>query len=313
MTTFEGTGKRLNQGDIGKAAKAIGIETAVLLSFLEVEAAGRGFDARNRVKILTEAHIFYSNLTGELRKKAVAMGIAYAKWRPGSYNFDVYKRFAQMITLAPTAAFLSTSYGLGQIMGFNHKAAGHRSAKAMFEDAKRGEYEQLMQLVTLMNSWGMAEMLKPGSDFTNPDSWRAAARKYNGKSYAKHGYHEKMAEAYLKHSGKKPGVITHVSKVLRKGVKGEAVRNLQADLQSLGFVFKQGVDGRFGSETYMHVAAFQRENGLNVDGVAGRKTLKLLKEKVQQLKVDKSPSPPVFDKKSGLLYLIVAILKGLLK
>ena len=49
---FVGTGRRLAQGDVGDAARVLGIETAVLLAFLEVEAAGRGFGSKNRPKML---------------------------------------------------------------------------------------------------------------------------------------------------------------------------------------------------------------------------------------------------------------------
>ena len=311
---FQGTGKRLSSGDVGKAAKQIGIETAVLLAFLEVEAAGRGFDNQNRVKILPEAHIFYRNLKGALRSIAVSTGIAYAKWKPGAYNFDKYKRFKAMIDLNAIAAYLSTSYGLGQIMGFNHKAAGHSTAQQMFETAQQGEYEQLVQLVTLMKSWGMASMLSNG-DFTNPNAWRNAAKKYNGGGYAKHGYHIKLARAYVKHisSLSKDGVILKVSSVLKFGAKSEAVRNLQTDLQALGYKFEFGIDGRFGREMERHVKSFQNMNDLTVDGFAGEKTLAKISEAVQQLKVDKTPEPPVFDKKADWVSLIIAIVQGIFK
>jgi hypothetical protein len=49
---FLGTGRRFAAGDLGHAARRLGVETAVLLAFLEVEAAGRGFDGRNRPKML---------------------------------------------------------------------------------------------------------------------------------------------------------------------------------------------------------------------------------------------------------------------
>lgn len=307
---FTGTGKRLSSGDVGKAAKQIGIETAVLLAFLEVEAAGRGFDNLNRPKMLFEPHIFWRKLSGQLRLTAAALGIAYARWKPGNYPRESYTRLNKAINIAEEPAFLSASYGLGQIMGFNHKVAGHASAKEMFETAKQGEYEQLVQLVTLMKSWGMASMLRPGRDYSDPDNWRKAVSKYNGSGYAKNAYHIKAARAYTKHSGRANSVVNTVSNVLRLGSRSEAVRNLQSDLQSLGFVFESGVDGRFGPETELHVKTFQDKNSLTVDGFAGDKTLAKISKAVQQLKVDKSPEPPVFDKKGGWGALITAILQG---
>ena len=310
---FQGTGKRLSSGDVGKAAKQIGIETAVLLAFLEVEAAGRGFDNLNRPKMLFEPHLFWRKLSGQLRSTAASLGLAYARWKPGSYPRESYTRLTKAIDIAEEPAFLSASYGLGQIMGFNHKVAGHVTAKQMFETAKQGEYEQLVQLVTLMKSWGMASMLRPGRDYSNPDNWRKAVSKYNGSGYAKNAYHIKAARAYVKHSGRANFAPKKVSNVLKRGSKGELVRNLQADLQSLGYEFVTGIDGRFGNETYENVSNFQADNGLTVDGFAGDKTLAKIAEKVAQLEVDKSPELPVFDKKTDWVSLITAIIQGFFK
>lgn len=310
---FQGTGKRLQAGDVGKAARQIQIETAVLLAFLEVEAAGRGFDNFNRPKMLFEPHVFWRNLSGALRSTAARLGLAYARWKPGNYPRESYTRLQAAINVAEEPAFLSASCGLGQIMGFNHAIAGNRTAKEMFETAKKGEFEQLVQLVTLMKSWRMNEMLRPGLDYTNPETWVPAVRKYNGSGFRKNNYHVKAANAYKKHSGQTVSVVNQVSPVLKIGSKGEPVRNLQADLETLGYTFKSGVDGRFGPETEKHVKGFQNMNGLTVDGYAGEKTLKKIAQQIETLKVDKSPEMPVFDKQTHWLSLIAAILKGLFK
>ena len=72
--------------------------------------------------------------------------------------------------------------------------------------------------------------------------------------------------------------------VLRYGDKGEAVRELQRDLQKLGYGLGPcGVDGDFGSATKAAVEKFQLEHGIGVDGICGAKTWpaieKALKEK----------------------------------
>lgn len=64
--------------------------------------------------------------------------------------------------------------------------------------------------------------------------------------------------------------------ILRRGDTGKAVRKLQ---RSLGFT-GDDVDGLFGPATQRAVGAFQRANGLAVDGVVGRNTRGALK--VQQ-------------------------------
>ena len=59
---------------------------------------------------------------------------------------------------------------------------------------------------------------------------------------------------------------------IRKGDKGEAVRNLQEALVHRGYLRKSEIDGDFGVITLGAVLAFQLENGLEVDGVAGAYT-----------------------------------------
>lgn len=60
---------------------------------------------------------------------------------------------------------------------------------------------------------------------------------------------------------------------LRKGATGEYVTLLQTMLIQRGYsVGATGADGKFGTNTFNAVKAFQRDNGLVVDGVVGRNT-----------------------------------------
>ena len=67
------------------------------------------------------------------------------------------------------------------------------------------------------------------------------------------------------------GVSASVSwPVLRKGSRGEAVRELQQKLMELGYdLGVYGADGIFGKKTVAAVKAFQRDCGIKVDGIAG--------------------------------------------
>lgn len=304
---FTGTGKRLAQGDVGSVARMVGMETAALLAVLEVEAAGRGFDTKNRPKMLRETHVFYRELgAGALRNAAVKAGLATAKWTR-NYSADSYPDLQRMLKMNETAALRSCSWGLGQIMGFNHGAAGHRSALEMVQVAMQGERQQLQQLANLVNDWGLVAALK-GKDLSKADSWRAFAKRYNGSGYATHNYHGKLAAAYRKHKSKDdmavPTTPAHdpISKVLRRNMKGEAVRNLQSDLARLGYVFTLGIDGRYGPETERLVRAFQQANRLQADGIAGRDTLAAIAKALEAIEtkvpIDATPVPD-FDKKAN--------------
>ena len=65
--------------------------------------------------------------------------------------------------------------------------------------------------------------------------------------------------------------IAPVQPILRKGCRGESVKELQERLNYLGYSCGV-VDGIFGDDTKDAVKAFQAERGLAVDGVVGPKT-----------------------------------------
>ena len=66
-------------------------------------------------------------------------------------------------------------------------------------------------------------------------------------------------------------------KTIRVGDNGEEVREMQRKLTELGY-YAGDIDGRFGNQTRRSVERFQHNNGLGVDGIAGRRTLTVLFE-----------------------------------
>ena len=63
--------------------------------------------------------------------------------------------------------------------------------------------------------------------------------------------------------------------MLTSGSQGEQVKKLQQRLADLGF-YTGKVDGDYGKGTRQAVTVFQSQHGLDADGIAGEKTLKLL-------------------------------------
>ena len=59
--------------------------------------------------------------------------------------------------------------------------------------------------------------------------------------------------------------------MLYRGCTGDAVKTLQEKLNAKGFD-SGNVDGIFGAKTYAAVTAFQKANGLGVDGIVGKLT-----------------------------------------
>lgn len=66
-----------------------------------------------------------------------------------------------------------------------------------------------------------------------------------------------------------------VDRMLKKGMSGADVMALQIRLNALGYDCGTA-DGVFGKKTEAAVKAFQTDNGLKTDGIAGPKTLELL-------------------------------------
>lgn len=67
------------------------------------------------------------------------------------------------------------------------------------------------------------------------------------------------------------------SRILKKGMSGNDVKELQNRLIALGYSLpKYGADGDYGTETVNAVKAFQKDKGLTVDGEFGPKSLAAL-------------------------------------
>lgn len=64
-----------------------------------------------------------------------------------------------------------------------------------------------------------------------------------------------------------------LTRLLKKGCKGDDVKELQKKLMSLGYKLpKYGADGDFGSETDKYVRQFQVDKKLKADGIVGKDT-----------------------------------------
>ncbi|MBB6177513.1 peptidoglycan hydrolase-like protein with peptidoglycan-binding domain [Anoxybacillus tengchongensis] len=68
---------------------------------------------------------------------------------------------------------------------------------------------------------------------------------------------------------------------LREGNRGQAVKDLQTKLQRLGYNIGT-IDGVYGKQTTEAVRSFQKANGLEVDGIAGKITYNAIEHMLQQ-------------------------------
>ena len=73
---------------------------------------------------------------------------------------------------------------------------------------------------------------------------------------------------------------------LRRGSKGDAIRELQTMLDKLGYDLGPcGIDGDFGKATEAAVRSFQSDHRLTVDGIAGPATYGELEKSVNAISV----------------------------
>lgn len=192
---FQGKAKRLDDVDLPWAGKMISVGEDEIHAIMDVEARGSGFDAKGRPAMLYEPHVFWRLLgPGEKRNAAVKKGLAYEKWGTMAYPRDSsYPRLIEAMKIDEEVALQSASWGMGQVMGFNHKAAGYPSAKAMVTAFLDDEETHLFAMIRFIIASGLDDELRR-------HDWRGFARGYNGPGFEKNGYDKKLAAAFAKWS-----------------------------------------------------------------------------------------------------------------
>ena len=178
---------KLVEADYAAVAARHNVETAAVKAIAKVESGGRsGFDAENRPKILFEAHLFRKFTKRRFDKTHPHLSMAYPASRE-FYKWDQYARLYEALLLDPHAAVSAASWGMFQVMGFNHNGwlDPISFAVAMFV----GEANHLKSFEAFCSANGV---WKPLAD----KDWAAVAKAYNGKDYATNAYDTKMKAAF---------------------------------------------------------------------------------------------------------------------
>lgn len=275
---FKGAAKRLDDIDIPRIGAQIGVGEDELHAFMDVEAAGSGFDSQGRPKMLFEPHRFYWNLPPSKRPIAEKAGLAYPTWKPGKYPKDSYPRLMKAIEIDYQAALESASWGLTQIMGENHQMVGYPTAEAMVLAFMADEENHLAAAVQFLIASGIDDDLRA-------HRWDVVARVYNGPKYKVHGYDTRLKAAFQRWQRiadtpydpeaepQAVVVVPEKSKYpeVQVGSTGFVVKHLQETLRDLNYPVG-AIDGKFGTTTRGVVLMFQSDNGLKADGIVGDRT-----------------------------------------
>lgn len=169
-----------------KIAAELGVEPAVIRAILHVESGGKGFstgpDGKPRMIIRFEPHIFRrrtEDATGnEIPAPAVVHGSQASEWGA----------LAAAAKLHRASAYESCSYGSGQVMGFNHKRGGYKTAEEMFVALSRSETAHLQMVAGFFRTDPKILAAARAKD------WLTIANRYNG--YGQVGYDKKIAARY---------------------------------------------------------------------------------------------------------------------
>lgn len=255
---------KVARNSIIQAAWERGLDPAAVLAVAEVESGGRALalvEGRLEPLIRWEGHYFHRRLPSYLREVARANGLSHpqagaipnppdqpARWR-------LLKRAEAMNR---DAAWESTSWGIGQVMGASWRRMGYRDVAPLVAEAREG----ILGQARLMTCFIAATRL---NDPLEREDWAAFACGYNGPNYRQNAYDTKLEQSFKRHAPDTP---------LFPGAIGARVRRLQTALA--GYHPQIKPDGRFGPLTEAALFRFQAEKGLKVDGIAGPQTFRAL-------------------------------------
>ena len=156
---FEGKAKPLSATGLEAATARLGVDAPALWAVLTVETSGCGFLPDRRPKILFERHWFSRLTQGQFNAQApdISNATSGGYGAGGAFQYD---RLAKAIALNRTAALKSTSWGLGQVMGFNAAKVGFANVNALVTASQESEDAQLGAMVAFIDQANLAQTKK---------------------------------------------------------------------------------------------------------------------------------------------------------
>ena len=238
---FRGTALPLDQEGMAEVIDRMQVRAAELWAVLNVETRGCGFLPDRRPLILFERHVF----SRETNRQFDTSHPDISNRTAGGYGAGgaaQYERLQRALALDRKAALRSTSWGIGQVMGFNAKIAGYADVEEMVTAMTVSESQQLLGMAGEITHNKLDRALRA-------HDWSAFARGYNGPKYAKNSYDTRLAAAHQKYTlGPLPDLV---------------VRAAQIYLSYLGY-HPGPVDGVMGRFTRSALNEFQEQHGLPI-------------------------------------------------
>lgn len=187
---------KLTENDFELTARLLDVEPAALKAVKSVESGKYGgFFKPGKPVILFEGHVFWKQLKQRgINPELHVSGnenILYPQWSKDHYagGLKEYERLEKARAIHREAADASASWGMFQIMGFNHVLCGEKSVAGFVEMMHKSELHQLLLSARFIKSAGMLPALQQ-------KNWMEFARRYNGPKYAENKYDRLLAAAY---------------------------------------------------------------------------------------------------------------------
>lgn len=182
---------RLTDEDFARVAEELSVESAAIKAVVSIEAgaAMKGFWAPG-VPIVNFDRSMYNRYASRAASKA---GDKNAKVPAGlsGYALKEWTELTNARKVNAQGANLGTFWGMFQIGGFCYKTCDCETIDEFVQKMSTSEFEQLELFAAFIKNSGYVKDLRV-------KNWAGFARKYNGPSYARRGYHTKMASAYSK-------------------------------------------------------------------------------------------------------------------
>lgn len=183
-----------------RLSRQLEVEVATLRAVAEVESAGSGFlpPPSDLPKVLFEGHVFHRLTHG--RFDAEHPNLSYPTWDRKQYSGSSSGEWARLdaaCVLDREAALQSASWGMFQIMGFNHAACGCGGVDAFVAAQSAGAEQQLALFARFIAR-------APYLDALRRRDWAAFARAYNGSGYRANAYDTRLRDAYRRFAAAPP-------------------------------------------------------------------------------------------------------------
>ncbi|HWD13846.1 N-acetylmuramidase family protein [Pseudochrobactrum sp. sp1633] len=178
-----------------QAGQMHNLDPAALAAIAQTESGGivtTRIKGRDEPLIRFEGHYFDKRLSPAEQATARALKLSSPKAgaipNPAGQaaRWQMLERAARIDRVA---AYESTSWGVGQVMGAHWHWLGYPSVEEMTETV-RSSVTQQIELMTRFIVYGNLR------DVLNKHDWRKLAHSYNGPLFAKNKYDLKLAQAY---------------------------------------------------------------------------------------------------------------------